>query len=443
MLWHKNFCTMCWHLRNNISSSLPGYLSQHAHPSLAPSGDANSPWFVHVAWDAYDSQCGSRVIIHRFASTADWNFGSQYHELHYQIEDRPSISGLAGNTAHMVYNRGTNFYHLNAHFNGSSWSVQFPAINGFYPSLSAGYPAAKYVWTDGAGSPYTVNLSTSTFSKTTGSAPPTVEYHRSVAIVDPAKSAWFEVRVEGMVVKTAAGATEKIDFAKVDSSLAFTPANAFNALASQIITVPATTESLTVHYAISGDNLSVVKNASSLLRVELTMAEPSGNATSVLVFTTNVENLPKQDLNIALAASAFVGKTITLTTEVNGISANAGLVATLGHIYEFVEAPPAQNLSKEIKMAAPKDFLTAYPNPFNPSTQIRFTMREAGIATLRIYNLNGQAIRELLNEYRNVGKHRITWDGRDDRGRAAASGVYFIRFAAESDVKVEKLMLVQ
>ncbi|MGH7601432.1 MAG: T9SS type A sorting domain-containing protein, partial [bacterium] len=103
------------------------------------------------------------------------------------------------------------------------------------------------------------------------------------------------------------------------------------------------------------------------------------------------------------------------------------------------------SLPKELEAAAQKATpqVLAHPNPFNPSTQIRFAMKNAGIAKLRIYNLNGQLIRELLNEYRVAGEHRVPWDGRDDRGRAAASGVYFIRFEAGKEVEVNKVMLVR
>jgi len=87
--------------------------------------------------------------------------------------------------------------------------------------------------------------------------------------------------------------------------------------------------------------------------------------------------------------------------------------------------------------------LRIYPNPFNPSTQIHFTMKETGPAKLRLYNLNGQLIRELLTESRVAGEHTLTWDGRDTRGVTTASGVYFIRFEAGNEVAVGKLMLIR
>jgi hypothetical protein len=109
-----------------------------------------------------------------------------------------------------------------------------------------------------------------------------------------------------------------------------------------------------------------------------------------------------------------------------------------------VEDPTAKILGPTTENTAPQDYaLSAYPNPFNPSMQIRFTMKDAGIATLRVYNLNGQLVRELLNEYRAAGEHTIPWDGRNHRGVASASGAYFIRFEAGKEVKLSKVMLVR
>jgi len=62
---------------------------------------------------------------------------------------------------------------------------------------------------------------------------------------------------------------------------------------------------------------------------------------------------------------------------------------------------------------------------------------------VRVYNLNGQLIRELLNEHRATGEDSTPWDGRDARGIGAASGVYFIRFETGNEVKLSKVMLVR
>jgi len=68
-----------------------------------------------------------------------------------------------------------------------------------------------------------------------------------------------------------------------------------------------------------------------------------------------------------------------------------------------------------------------YPNPFNPSTTIKFALPEAGKVTLQIFNETGQFVRALADGEMNVGRHEISWDGRNQVGAAAASGIYFYR----------------
>lgn len=67
-----------------------------------------------------------------------------------------------------------------------------------------------------------------------------------------------------------------------------------------------------------------------------------------------------------------------------------------------------------------------FPNPFNPSTTIRYRLDHTGLkpTTLAIYDALGQKIRTLVNESQSSGLYEVRWDGRDDQGRAAASGVY-------------------
>ena len=66
-----------------------------------------------------------------------------------------------------------------------------------------------------------------------------------------------------------------------------------------------------------------------------------------------------------------------------------------------------------------------YPNPFNPSTTIKFQLKKAETVSVKIYNLNGQLVRTLLdNVKKEAGLHTVTWDGRDDAGHKVASGRY-------------------
>ena len=70
-----------------------------------------------------------------------------------------------------------------------------------------------------------------------------------------------------------------------------------------------------------------------------------------------------------------------------------------------------------------------FPNPFNATTTIAFTLAETTHVELVIYNAAGQAVRTLVKGERAAGGYLATWDGRDDRGEPVASGRYVARMA--------------
>ena len=84
-----------------------------------------------------------------------------------------------------------------------------------------------------------------------------------------------------------------------------------------------------------------------------------------------------------------------------------------------------------------------YPNPFNPSTEIELEIRRNGWVNLEIYNILGQKVRQLLTDHLEKGHHRITWDGKDDRGKDLANGVYFYRLQAGDFTDTKKMILLK
>lgn len=92
---------------------------------------------------------------------------------------------------------------------------------------------------------------------------------------------------------------------------------------------------------------------------------------------------------------------------------------------------------------APFALRPGYPNPFNPSTTIEFTLAGSGPATLRVFDVSGKLVRNLLNADVPAGHHSVRWDGLDDRGRPVASGTYFGRLEAGKASASIKLLLVR
>jgi hypothetical protein len=92
---------------------------------------------------------------------------------------------------------------------------------------------------------------------------------------------------------------------------------------------------------------------------------------------------------------------------------------------------------------APRPAIAACPNPFNPMTTLRFDLPRDGRATLVVYDLRGAPVRALVDAVLPRGSHLADWDGRDDRGRDAPSGIYLARLVAGSAVRTARLCLAR
>ena len=83
------------------------------------------------------------------------------------------------------------------------------------------------------------------------------------------------------------------------------------------------------------------------------------------------------------------------------------------------------------------------PNPFNSGTVISWFQLQPGLARLEVYALTGQRVAVLQEGPRKAGFHRLRWDGRDERGRQLASGVYLYRLVTTEAVQTRKLTLLR
>lgn len=84
-----------------------------------------------------------------------------------------------------------------------------------------------------------------------------------------------------------------------------------------------------------------------------------------------------------------------------------------------------------------------YPNPFNPSTEIRYSIPRASQVSIAVYNVLGQRVTGLVDLHQKAGNYRITWDGTDSRGKSVASGIYFYRMKADQFVQSHKMILLK
>jgi hypothetical protein len=110
------------------------------------------------------------------------------------------------------------------------------------------------------------------------------------------------------------------------------------------------------------------------------------------------------------------------------------------------DAATAETVTDVGRLQLPRAFAlhSNLPNPFNPRTLIRYDVPEGGgEVTLRIFDVSGRLVKTLVAARRSAGRQSVRWDGRDEAGRAVASGVYFCRMQADSFVQTRKLVLLE
>jgi len=84
-----------------------------------------------------------------------------------------------------------------------------------------------------------------------------------------------------------------------------------------------------------------------------------------------------------------------------------------------------------------------FPNPFNPTTTIRYSLSKSHNVSLVVYNTLGQKIRTLVDEPQSPGIHAVQWDGTNDNGERVSSGLYFYRLKAGSLLSTKRMMLLE
>lgn len=113
-----------------------------------------------------------------------------------------------------------------------------------------------------------------------------------------------------------------------------------------------------------------------------------------------------------------------------------------GFIYKLGSTNPSglnesNPLPKEIKLNQ------NFPNPFNSSSEITYSIPKNSFVNLSIYNITGQKVRSLINNLQESGEHKAIWDGTDDFGTGMSSGIYFYELALPDQRMIKKMILVQ
>lgn len=89
------------------------------------------------------------------------------------------------------------------------------------------------------------------------------------------------------------------------------------------------------------------------------------------------------------------------------------------------------------------NLLSNYPNPFNPSTNVHYILPAEGLVNLSVYDVLGRKTATLINDYKQAGSYSITWNGMDEAGNPAPTGIYFVSMQHAGGTVNQKMMLLK
>ncbi|MFC1724061.1 kelch repeat-containing protein [candidate division KSB1 bacterium] len=162
----------------------------------------------------------------------------------------------------------------------------------------------------------------------------------------------------------------------------------------------------------------------------------------------HAENSENGNFRLAMAGGSPIkrdGEILTLRFNIKDEESITDENILILNILEINDAVIGKKSIKDETIGLPKtyDLSQNYPNPFNPETSIKYQLPKASKVMLKIFNILGQEVKTLLNETKKAGYYNIKWDGRNNLGLKAASGIYIYRISAGEFIKTRKMVLLK
>ena len=180
-------------------------------------------------------------------------------------------------------------------------------------------------------------------------------------------------------------------------------------------------------------NIKDYQAAIDMIQVRLT--DPESEIDSLLAV---------MDLEIALQLAAMDASKRPITTKYTQYQYPNRKVYNVRHAEHWDKLNQFYNAEEDLVPIPTSSVVSSnYPNPFNPSTTISFSIPKDSRVLLTIFNIKGQKVKDLVSENMLRGHHKFVWDGRDDGNRKVSSGIYFVKLSAAGNSCTHKMMLMK
>lgn len=433
-----------WSDYTRLSTMIPGQSLNIASTISGMPSDGS----VHLAWTRYTYSGGyptSPKTYYTKNTSANGSWPYQYWQVSTWDEVTPTITALASNKIDLIF-QATNNGLYKQRFDGTNWNspslVAYPTSK--YPSVSIGGTSAKYVYTAGNYSPFTVQLSTEVLSKENDFADVEKYYSRSIAFIES----------EGSFIEYILHDIKLTKGDKTEMLLTMLPAivedknlstiDAFDVQSSEYFVLDNSAKEIVVDYNINSMNSEkVVSDITKPVYLVVTILDENGkqlNKVNKLIdITQKNETFYRQSITIPVAG---ISGNIKIKTYLEGLEVNKETIVSLGHLYDYPTiAAEKENVTIEVKTkTVPTSYsLSNYPNPFNPSTTINFSLPEENKVTLKIYDMLGKLIETVIaNEAKSPGNYQVTFNSNN-----LPSGVYFYTLTSSNFMQTRKMILTK
>ena len=114
-----------------------------------------------------------------------------------------------------------------------------------------------------------------------------------------------------------------------------------------------------------------------------------------------------------------------------------------GMISMYAVTLPQVNIVEETVFPDQVTLYSAYPNPFNPVTTLRYELPENGMVNITIYDMLGKQVKTLINKTQDAGYRSVIWDATNDYGKPVSAGIYLYQIQAGEYISTKKMVLLK
>jgi len=301
--------------------------------------------------------------------------------------------------------------------------IPFSGILSFYKKVSSesGYDYLKFyidnqvmdswagevAWSEET---YTINAGNHTFKW---------EYSKDGSVDEGSDCAWVDMVVFPTVAEVEAPmfalSTNEIDMGEV------------------IVNTVNTTDFLIINYGT--DTLTGTLSDTDVfdITIENAVVRGKGKSRDVLEYSIPPQSYARVIVNFTPTAVGEYSDILTITSN------DPQLTQTTFDISAVVVQQQDANDDNNPAVTA---LIGNYPNPFNPTTSIKFSLANDSRVSIEIYNLKGQKVKTLVNDNFTTGTHSVTWNGDDNQGSKVTSGIYFYQLNSGGKYTSTKKMLL-